>query len=312
MHISITGDLGSGKSTVAKEICQKLNYKYLSTGLIQRQLGKERGMNTLEFNKFTDYNKEIDDVIDQKLKDINDQPDPFVLDSRLGWHFVNKSFKIYLMAIDEVAASRVIIDKKRIGEPSAVDIKAKINDQRERRKIEDNRFEKNYGVKPDIFNDFDAIIDTSTASISEVTDLILSLYKKHINNDNYNKIWLSPFRIFPTENIRTIAGEGTKELILNINEKGFDSEFPVMCLLYNNDFYMFDGHKRLSACIYNKLPFIPVLLAGKNDKTIIPSLNVEKFVNDSINKSCYYDWEDVHKFRFFHYPLDNLKDPKIT
>ena len=80
MHISITGDLGSGKSTVAKELCHILNYKYLSTGLLQRELGQERGMNTLEFNKFTDDNKEIDDYIDQSLKDVNNQEEPYVLD----------------------------------------------------------------------------------------------------------------------------------------------------------------------------------------------------------------------------------------
>ena len=90
MHISITGDLGSGKSTIAKEICKVLNFNYLSTGLIQRQLGQEKGMNTLEFNKFTDNNKQIDEYIDQKLKDINNQTESYVLDSRLGWHFIDR------------------------------------------------------------------------------------------------------------------------------------------------------------------------------------------------------------------------------
>ena len=212
MHISITGDLGSGKSTVAKEICRVLGFKYLSTGQIQRQLGQERGMNTLEFNKFTDNNKEIDDYIDQRLKDINNQTDSYVLDSRLGWHFVNTSFKIYLMAVDEVAASRVLVDEKRIGEPLALDIKAKIKEQHERRKIENDRFEKNYGIKPSIFKDFDAIVDTSSASIDEVTNLILALYAKFEKKEHYNKIWLSPHRIFPTKNGRGIANDEKKKL----------------------------------------------------------------------------------------------------
>ena len=201
MHISITGDLGSGKSTVAKEICQKLNFKYLSTGLIQRQLGQERGMNTLEFNKFATNNKEIDDYIDQKLRDINDQEESYILDSRLGWYFVKNSFKVYLMALDEVAASRVLVDGKRVGEPLAIDIKAKVDDLRERRKIESERFEMFYGIKQNIYNDFDAIVDTSSASISEVTALVLSLFEKHKDKEEYNKIWLSPLRIFPYDEV---------------------------------------------------------------------------------------------------------------
>ena len=176
MHISITGDLGSGKSTVAKEISQKLGFKYLSTGSIQRQLGQEKGMNTLEFNKFMTENKDVDTYIDQKLIDINDQKEPYVLDSRLAWHFVRKSFKVYLAASDEVAATRVLNDGIRVGEPSAADLQSKINDLRERRKIESERFEKQYGVKPNIDTDFDAIIDTSFLSIAEVVSLILSQY----------------------------------------------------------------------------------------------------------------------------------------
>ena len=230
MHISITGDLGSGKSTVAKELCRILNYKYLSTGLIQRELGQARGMNTLEFNKFTDDNKEIDDYIDQRLKDVNNQEDAYVLDSRLGWHFVKKSFKVYLMAIDEVAAYRVIGDENRIGEPSAIDLQSKIKDQRERRKSENARFEKNYGVKPSIFTDFDAIIDTSSATVVEVTNLILSLLEKYKASETpYSSIWLSPQRIFPTVDVKLIASSIVKEVNQSIEKKGLvlNILFPV-------------------------------------------------------------------------------------
>ena len=307
MHISITGDLGSGKSTVAKELCHILNYKYLSTGLLQRELGQERGMNTLEFNKFTDDNKEIDDYIDQRLKDVNNQEDSYVLDSRLGWHFVKKSFKVYLMAIDEVAAYRVIGDENRIGEPSAIDLQSKIKDQRERRKIENARFEKNYGVKPSIFTDFDAIIDTSSATVVEVTNLILSLLEKYKASETpYSTIWLSPQRIFPTVDVKLIAGSIAKEVNQSIEKKEFNLEYPVSCVLFKKDFYLYDGHKRLSACLFNKLPFIPVRLVAKNDESILPSLKVEQFVTDTLHLSWLYDWEDVHHYKFFHYP-DSIK-----
>jgi predicted cytidylate kinase len=305
MHISITGDLGSGKSTVAKELCKVLCYNYLSTGLIQRQLGKEKGMNTLEFNIFTDEHRDIDDYIDQKLIDVNNQTEPFVLDSRLAWHFVKQSFKVYLMAANEVAASRVLKDGQRIGEPSATDITDKINDQKERLRIENNRFEKIYGVKPNLLRDFDVIIDTSSASVSDVTNLILNLYQSFKKHEFFNKLWLSPCRIYPTENIRLIATDTAKEVNSRVENCGFDSQFPINCVLYNKDFFVFDGHKRLNACLNNNIPFIPILLLAKNDEFIFSSLSVEKFVKDSFNISWIYDWEDAHSFRFFHYPSTN-------
>ncbi|MBO5847261.1 MAG: (d)CMP kinase, partial [Bacteroidales bacterium] len=53
-HISITGDLGSGKSSVAKILCQDLGFEYFSTGSLQRKLAAEKGMNTLDMNKFSE------------------------------------------------------------------------------------------------------------------------------------------------------------------------------------------------------------------------------------------------------------------
>ena len=304
MHISITGDLGSGKSTVAKEICRILNFKYLSTGLIQRQLALEKGMDTLEFNKFTDQNASIDDYIDQKLKDINEQTDSYVLDSRLGWHFVKKSFKVYIMAVDEVAASRVLIDAKRIGEPLALDIKAKILEQKERRKIENDRFKKSYGVKPSIFKDFDAVIDTSTATIEEVTNLVLSLFDSYCKGENYPKVWLSPLRIFPTDDTNLIESTEAKAVKTSIETNGYDANLPISCILFKKEFYVFDGHKRLSGCIFIKPSFIPVALLAKNEEQITPSLSVEQYLIDNFNMKNVNAWEKAHNFTFFHYPAE--------
>jgi predicted cytidylate kinase len=306
-HISITGDLGSGKSTVAKELCKILNYNYLSTGLIQRQLGKERGMNTLEFNKFAEEHREIDAYIDQKLIDINssEQTESFVLDSRLAWHFVKQSFKVYLMAADEIAALRVFKDGQRIGEPSAIDLTDKMNDQKERLRIENRRFEKMYGVKPSVFKNFDAIIDTSSATVPEVTNLILTLYRNFENQEHFIKLWLSPHRIYPTENIRLTATGTANAASCKGEIIDFCAQLPIRCVLYNTGFFVFDGQDRLSACLKNNLPLIPVILSAKNSELISASLTAEKFVKDSFDINRIYEWENAYHFHFFHYPSIN-------
>ena len=50
MNITITGNLGSGKSSVAKILKEK-GYEYSSTGNIFRQLAMEKGMSVEAFNK---------------------------------------------------------------------------------------------------------------------------------------------------------------------------------------------------------------------------------------------------------------------
>lgn len=303
MHLSITGDLGSGKSTVAKEICRALGYKYLSTGQLQRQLGLERGMDTLTFNKFINNNLEIDDYIDQKLKDINNQSEPYVLDSRLAWHFVTKSFKVYLMAIEEVAAQRVLQDNSRIGEPLSQDVKTKMAELQERQRIENNRFEINYGIKPSIFRDFDAVVDASTGTISEVTDLILRLYSKNMNQENAPKIWLSPYRIFPTKKLENSAGKLPEQDAIHLAEMVFDPAFPVPCVLSNKEFYAYDGNDRLAISLKHKLPFVPVSLIAKNEEEIRPSLPVADFVANTFRTEIAQEWEEKLGFRYFRYPV---------
>ena len=50
MNISITGNLGSGKSSVAK-ILQKKGYEIFSTGKVFRELAMEKGVSVEEFNR---------------------------------------------------------------------------------------------------------------------------------------------------------------------------------------------------------------------------------------------------------------------
>ena len=45
--ITITGDLGSGKSTVSNVLIDRLNYDYIYTGKIQREIAERYKMTTL-------------------------------------------------------------------------------------------------------------------------------------------------------------------------------------------------------------------------------------------------------------------------
>ena len=67
MHISITGRLGSGKSTVAKIIAEKYGFEIVSTGTALRNIAAELGMTALEFNKLMTADPKYDYMIDNGL-----------------------------------------------------------------------------------------------------------------------------------------------------------------------------------------------------------------------------------------------------
>ena len=181
--ISIAGDLGSGKSTIAKRLAEMLNYSYFSTGMLFRKLAAERGMDALQLNYLSETDKSIDKYIDDNLRAINDGDDPkYVLDSRMAWHFVPKSFKIYATIKPEIAAQRVLDDKARFNEPQASDLQERVQTLLERQKVENRRYKSKYDVDCSNLSNYDFIIDTSECTVDELTEKILTAYQ----NSPYN------------------------------------------------------------------------------------------------------------------------------
>jgi len=175
--ISIAGDLGSGKSTIAKRLADVLNYTYFSTGMLFRKLAAERGMDVLQLNRLSETDLSIDKYIDDNLRAINDGDNPrYILDSRMAWHFVPKSFKVYATVKPEIAAQRVLNDKARFNEPNASDLQERINTLLERQNVENRRYKSIYGVDCSDLSNYDLIIDTSEKSVEELVGEILFKY----------------------------------------------------------------------------------------------------------------------------------------
>ena len=51
MHITLTGNLGSGKSTICRYLEGKYGYEIYSTGKVQRKLAEDLGITVLEMNQ---------------------------------------------------------------------------------------------------------------------------------------------------------------------------------------------------------------------------------------------------------------------
>jgi len=85
MIITISGKAGSGKSSVAKTLADKLGYRYIGIGAIRRQVAESMGLNILAFDELgnTPENaKEFDLKYEEYQKNIPLE-DNIVLDARL-------------------------------------------------------------------------------------------------------------------------------------------------------------------------------------------------------------------------------------
>ena len=179
MIITISGPAGSGKSTVGKLVAKKLGYTYYSMGSIQRQIAEERGITLLELGKMEETDKSIDEDIDRKQKEMGNKEDNFVMDSRLGFHFIPESLKIYIDSDIDVRAKRIFHDQlsDRSAEKnlSVEDTKRKIQ-LREASEIK--RYKKYYAVNPYDVSNYDLVIDGSEMTIEENADVIIEFIQK--------------------------------------------------------------------------------------------------------------------------------------
>lgn len=302
MIITITGDLGSGKSTVAKQLSKKNGFDYISTGMLYRKIADEYKVNALELNKISTQDTSIDDRIDGYIKSLNDTIANIVIDSRLAWHFIEKSLKIYFEVCPNIAAKRVFNDNSRVNEPNYKDVQAAYEALKERKIVENSRYLIRYGVDCDNIDNFDIVVNTSLNSIEDINSIILHIIILYTNNKYMPKYWVNPKMLYPTEDIRLLAREKTHSIYESMNENKYDSNFPIQCVKVDGKYYIWDGHKRCSSALYNKIGFVPVDLLATDKQEIYPGHSATEFVSKNINISRYYDWEDAHHFNFLSYP----------
>ena len=201
MHITLTGNLGSGKSTLSKILENEYKYEIFSTGKVIRQIASEHGVSVLEMNKLMEKDHKYDHEIDNTTARISrENPDKNILfDSRLAWNFVEKSFKVFLTVSLDVAAKRVSADLTR-GEVENYESLEKAKEQlKERAETEDKRYKDIYGIEYFNMSNYNLILD-STNCAPEILAKILKeeadAYEKaeQEGKGNYTRMILSPNR----------------------------------------------------------------------------------------------------------------------
>jgi len=160
--IVMSGDIGSGKSSVATALKQLTGFDIIGTGTIQRAIAKKRGVTTLELNKISQTDRSIDDEIDSYVIELGKTQDRLILDSRLAWHFIPAAFKVFL-SVDPVVGAERVFNASRNDENNP-SLEVTLENNLKRQEIEDQRFHKLYNVNFRKYGNYDLIVDTSYTS----------------------------------------------------------------------------------------------------------------------------------------------------
>ena len=166
MRITISGLPGSGTTTVAKLLAEKLGYKLISAGEVFRRLAIERGMTLEEFSRYADENPEIDLYIDRMQKELAEKEKDVIVEGRLSGWMIKDAFKVWIYADPEVRYERIA---KREG----IEIgRARVETKR-REEIEKRRYQKYYSIDLEDLSVYHIAINSGKFKPEEIVEIIL-------------------------------------------------------------------------------------------------------------------------------------------
>lgn len=178
MIITITGDEGSGKSTIAKLLAEKLNMKSYYVGGMRREFAEKRGMTLAEYNKLGETDESTDKEVDQWQEKLGKNEDNFIIQGRTSHFLIPQALKLYFKTSEKVGAERAwkdLQEGRRRNEASNINSLEDVIKSRQERKASDvKRYMQYYNYDMYNLDDFDFIIDTTDMDIEGVFSEVLT------------------------------------------------------------------------------------------------------------------------------------------
>ncbi|MFA6514076.1 MAG: cytidylate kinase family protein [Patescibacteria group bacterium] len=185
MIISISGAHGSGKSTIAQRLSEKLGWPRYYMGGLRREAAKKRGMTLAEYNKLGETDPKTDQEVDEYQKKLGETEDNFVVEGRTSWFLIPHSLKLYLDVNEDEGNRRVFghlqqendrNEDRNIG--SIEDVKESLR----KRLVSDRlRYQKYYGIDVNDVKNYDFYLNTTNLTQDEVFQSVYEFVEKNLD-----------------------------------------------------------------------------------------------------------------------------------
>lgn len=266
MHITITGNLGSGKSTICRLLNEKYQFEIYSTGKVQRELARQMNLTTLELNQLMCSNPKYDNMIDAATTRISreNKDKDIIFDSRLAWNFVEQSFKVFVSVSLEIAAKRVMNDSRGVEEKytSLEEAKKLLAERAATEKI---RYKDIYNLNYMDFSNYNLVIDSTYCTPDKIAEKILKEAKEYENNLLYGttKMLLSPRRLLREEDICEEDRTRLQNLIKEYQNVEDEIDTIIKVYQQDEDYIVSEGLDQARAAFLAGVSYVPVLVVKK-------------------------------------------------
>ena len=171
MIITIGGLAGTGTTTLAEVLSEKLDIPYISAGFIFREMAAEREMSVLEFSEFAEGNDEIDKEIDRRQAEKAKSADDLIVEGRLSAYFVdNADLRLWLMTPFDVRSERIAKREEKSVEVAKEEIIT-------REKSEALRYKEIHNIDISNMDIYDLIINTDSFDPESISEIVTTTLK---------------------------------------------------------------------------------------------------------------------------------------
>ncbi len=216
MNITITGNLGGGKTSVCREL-EKYGFKIITGGGLFRDIAKEKGISVLELNELAKADRSIDDMIDNRTIKIGKEEDNVLFDSRLAWHFAPDSFKVFLLTDSYEAARRTYEGGAREAEEYS-DINATMAGLKQRADLERARFKELYDIDYYDRNNYDLIIESTYASPEQIAKEIMRNFEEYKTEKFHSRLELNIRTLYPAQKFVDFDRAAFEDKVAQLNQ----------------------------------------------------------------------------------------------
>ena len=171
MIVTIGGLAGTGTTTLAEVLSEKLDIPYISAGFIFREMAAEREMSVLEFSEFAEGNDEIDKEIDRRQAEKAKSADDLIVEGRLSAYFVdNADLRLWLMTPFDVRSDRIAKREEKSVEVAKEEIIT-------REKSEALRYKEIHNIDISNMDIYDLIINTDSFDPESISEIVTTTLK---------------------------------------------------------------------------------------------------------------------------------------
>lgn len=174
MIITIGGNVGAGKTTLANNLANALHYEQLYVGDVLRKMAAEKNLSIEQFYAQLKNDPAMEQAVDKRQATMMREHDNLIVQGRVAWYFAKSSpfsvLNILLTVAPATGAQRSGEKKENIGKTTDEMVIATAD----REKMERERYAMLYGIKDHMDPaHYDFVLDTTSLTEQEVFEKVL-------------------------------------------------------------------------------------------------------------------------------------------